>query len=96
MIYEQPLAAVDPLSLAVASGGYKARRFAAPIPAVATPFLLTGQLKGRLGMCCSDCASGGMAAGMIPPDYGTLRQYEGLDQYEEFDLPQFRNGMGVY
>jgi hypothetical protein len=71
MIYEQPLVAVDPLALAVAAGGYKARRFAAPIPAVATPFLLTGQLKRGLGLGC-DCA-GGMAAAMIPPDYGTLR-----------------------
>jgi hypothetical protein len=72
MIYEQPLVVVDPLAVAIAAGGYKARRFAAPIPAVATPFLLTGQLKRGLGMGC-DCASGGMAAAMIPPDYGTLR-----------------------
>jgi hypothetical protein len=73
MIYEQRLDAVDPLALAAAAGGYRARRFAAPIPAVATPFLLTAQLKRGLSMCCGDCASGGMAAGMIPPDYGTLR-----------------------
>jgi hypothetical protein len=83
MIYEQRLDAVDPLTVAMAAGGYKARRFAAPIPAVSTPFLLTGQLKANLGMCCSDCAkSGGMAAAMIPPDYGTLRGMGGRYDYE--------------
>jgi hypothetical protein len=90
MIYEQRLDAVDPLAVAMAAGGYKARRFAAPIPAVATPFLLTGQLKRGLGLGC-DCKSGGMAAAMIPPDYGTLRgmgemdgryDYEGLGQWD--------------
>jgi hypothetical protein len=92
MIYEQRLDAVDPLAVAMAAGAYKARRFAAPIPAVATPFLLTGQLKSALGMGCS-CTHGGMAAAMIPPDYGTLRgryDYEGLGQWDTsgsgFDL----------
>ena len=92
MIYEQQLIPVDPLAVAIAAGGYKARRFAAPIPAVATPFLLTGQLKGQLGMCCDSCKSGGMAAGMIPPDYGTLRSMvtdvQSLSGYDE--------GLGVY
>ena len=84
MIYEQQIMPVDPLAVAIAAGGYKARRFAAPIPAVATPFLLTAQLKRGLGMGCS-CASGGMAAGMIPPDYGTLRKYvESEDMMGDF------------
>lgn len=83
MIYEQKLAAVDPIQLAIDSGATKARRFAATIPPVATPFLLTGQLRralgqagpdfGAYGSCCGSCADGGMAGGMIPPDYGTLR-----------------------
>ena len=77
MIYEPRIAAIDPVELAIASGAQKARRFAAPIPAVATPFLLTAQLKRGLGvgrgMGCG--CDGGMAAGMIPPDYGTLRGY---------------------
>jgi hypothetical protein len=89
MIYEQRLDAVDPLAVAMAAGGYKARRFAAPIPPVVTPFLLTGQLKRGLGMCCAGCESGGMAAAMIPPDYGTLREYVDLDRYEY-------EGLGVY
>lgn len=86
MIYEQDLRAVDPLSLAAAAGGYKARRFSAPIPQVATPFLLTGQLKRGLGLgdsCCGSCSSGGMAAAMIPPDYGTMR---GMRKY--VDMPE--------
>ena len=68
MIYEQELRPVDPLRLA----GFtmlKARRFAAPVPPVMTPFLLTAQLKNGLGVCCADCMKGGM----IPPDYGSLR-----------------------
>ena len=99
MVYEQRLEAVDPLAVAMAAGGYKARRFAAPIPAVATPFLLTGQLKANLGMCCSDCAkSGGMAASMIPPDWGTLRgryDYEGLGAYVCPTNTFSQNNLGV-
>ena len=81
MIYEQELRAPDLAEIAELTAP-KVRRFAAPTPPVMTPFLLTAQLKKGLGVCCADC--GGMAGGMIPPDYGTLRQYE------------FAEGMGVY
>lgn len=69
MIFEQQLSAVDPVRLAEISGATKIRRFAAPLPPVVRPFLLTHQLRG-----CS-CEDGGMA---VPPDYGRLR---GLGQY---------------
>jgi hypothetical protein len=73
MIYEQPLAAVDPIRLAEVSAVTRIKRFAAPVAPVMTPFLLTGQLRKALGGCCGDCTYSGMAGGMIPPDYGSLR-----------------------
>ena len=73
MIYEQPIAAVDPVRLAELTGTTKIRRFAAPIPPVVRPFLLTHQLRNV--SCCDNCASGGMA---VPPDYGRLRGLHGL------------------
>lgn len=69
MIVEQQISAVDPLRLAVNSGMNAPRRFAAPLPPVIRPHLLTQQLRG---LCCDSCASGGMA---VPPDYGRLAAY---------------------
>jgi hypothetical protein len=70
MIVEQQIAAVDPLRLAVQSGMNAPRRFAAPLPPVIRPHLLTQQLRG---LCCDSC-DGGMAT---PPDYGRLAGLRG-------------------
>jgi hypothetical protein len=82
MIIEQQLSAVDPISLAEASGATKIRRFAAPIPNVVRPHLLTQQLRG----CCDSCA-GGMA---LPPDYGRLRGLRG----GMYIFPEGLSGLG--
>jgi hypothetical protein len=70
MIFEQSLAAIDPIQLAADSGTTKwYPRFRAPIPPVPRPHLLTDQLHG-LG--CAECA-GSLAS--LPPDYGSLRGF---------------------
>lgn len=87
MIYEQQIQAVDPLRLAVQSGMNGPRRFAAPLPPVVRPHLLTQQLRG----CCASC-DGGMA---LPPDYGRLAQYPG--QFRAFpDLASLHGGMYIF
>lgn len=62
MIFEQSLAAINPIALAVDSGVTRVPRFRAPIPPVPRPHLLTDQLHGC--MC-------GLRS--LPPDYGSLR-----------------------
>jgi hypothetical protein len=74
MLYDQPLAAVDPMRLAMLTGITKIARFSAPVPPVVRPFLLTHQLRG----CHCD---GGMA---VPPDYGRLR---GMGQTDSTLIP---------
>lgn len=74
MISTGVLRAVNPVSLAEASGVTKVPRFANPIPPVIRPQLLTTQLMG----CCVNCAGDDHAGpvgltGFIPPDYGSLR-----------------------
>lgn len=65
MIFDQQIAGVNAMDLAIHSGnGRMYPRFRAPIPPVARPHLLTDQLKG-----CS-CHS---SMGNIPPDYGSMR-----------------------
>lgn len=70
MIFQQNLAAVDPASLAAASGVTKPfiPTYRTVIPQVIRPHLLTDQLRG-----CS-CINCGASMG-LPPDYGGLRGY---------------------
>lgn len=80
MLIEQQIQAVDPLRLAVNSGMNGPRRFAAPLPPVVRPHLLTQQLRG----CCASC-DGGMA---LPPDYGRLAAFP--------DLASLHGGMYIF
>lgn len=89
MLYEQQIQAVDPLRLAVQSGMNGPRRFAAPLPPVVRPHLLTQQLRG-----CS-CHDGGMA---LPPDYGRLAAFPDLASLHGLrgGMYIFPEGMGQY
>lgn len=92
MIYEQPLRAVNPTQLAILTGTTKIRRFAAPMPAVVRPVLLTDRLRGP--SCCSNCSEltgYDSLGGMIPPDYGVLRGWGRLGQGPTLDI----NNLGV-
>lgn len=83
MLIEPKIQAVDPLRLAVQSGMNGPRRFAAPLPPVVRPHLLTQQLRG-----CGCACDGGMA---LPPDYGRLAAFPDMAS-----LHGLRGGMYIF
>lgn len=92
MIYEQPLRAVNPTQLAILTGTTKIRRFAAPMPAVVRPVLMTDTLRGSCCGSCDESLTGwGRLGGMIPPDYGVLRRYTLGQADDTLDI----NNLGV-